>query len=79
VFPDPSPTPSDEGLTCSSKGCRADAAWALLWNNPKIHSGDRRKTWLACKEHKDSLGDFLKARGFLRDIEPLSENPVTGE
>ena len=43
----------------------------LLWNNPKIHTEDRRKQWLACDEHRDILGDFLKARGFLRDVEPV--------
>ena len=43
--------------TCSAKGCQADAVWALLWNNPKIHTPDRRKTWLACDEHRESLSD----------------------
>ena len=60
-----------EVLTCSSKGCRREAAWALLWNNPKIHPEDRRKTWLACEEHRETLGDFLTARGFLREVEPV--------
>ena len=58
-------------LTCSAKGCQDPAAWSLLWNNPKIHSPERRKTWLACENHHDSLGDFLRARGFLRDVEPV--------
>jgi hypothetical protein len=57
-------------LTCSARGCQAPAGWALRWNNPKLHTPDRRKTWLACDEHRDSLGDFLRARGFLRDVEP---------
>ncbi len=57
---------------CSARGCQRDAAWQLLWNNPKLHTPDRRKTWLACDEHKQSLSDFLSARGFLREIEPLS-------
>ncbi len=57
--------------TCSARGCRADAAWQLLWNNPKLHEPDRRKTWLACDEHRESLADFLRARSFLREIEPL--------
>lgn len=70
-FDDPTPGPGDETLTCSSKGCRAAAEWALLWNNPKIHTEDRRKTWLACTEHRETLGDFLKARGFLRDVQPV--------
>ena len=40
---------SDEAdLVCSAKGCRKTAQWALLWNNPRLHTDDRRKTWLAC-------------------------------
>jgi hypothetical protein len=58
--------------TCSAKGCHNVATWSLLWNNPKLHTPDRRKTWLACDEHRESLGDFLKTRGFLRDVEPAS-------
>ena len=56
---------------CSAKGCQATATWSLLWNNPKLHTPDRRKTWLACDDHKESLSDFLGARNFLRDVEPL--------
>jgi len=59
-------------LTCSAKDCRAEAVWQLLWNNPKLHTPERRKTWLACDEHRGSLADFLGARGFLRDVEPLT-------
>lgn len=55
---------------CSAKGCQADAVWDLQWNNPKIHTPDRRKSWLACDEHRASLSDFLGARGFLRDVVP---------
>jgi hypothetical protein len=53
---------------CSAKGCRAEATWQLLWNNPKLHTPDRRKIWLACDEHRQSLSDFLGARGFLKDV-----------
>jgi hypothetical protein len=60
-----------EPLTCSAKGCQLDAVWALLWNNPKLHTPDRRKTWLACETHRQSLADFLGARGFLRDVQPV--------
>jgi hypothetical protein len=56
---------------CSAKGCRAPAVWALRWNNPKIHTPDRRKTWLACPDHREHLSGFLSARGFLRETEPL--------
>lgn len=53
---------------CSAKGCTAPGAWELQWNNPKIHTPERRKVWLACDDHKGSLGDFLGARGFLKDV-----------
>ena len=56
--------------TCSAKGCQAQAQWELLWNNPKLHTTDRRKTWLACEEHKTSLSEFLSARRFLREVVP---------
>lgn len=59
------------GLVCSAKGCAAPAKWSLLWNNPKLHTADRRKTWLACDTHKETLGDFLSARSFLREVQPL--------
>ena len=55
---------------CSARGCQADAVWDLQWNNPKIHTPERRKTWLACDEHRASLSDFLGARGFLKDVVP---------
>ncbi len=54
--------------TCSAKGCTAPAIWALQWNNPKLHTPERRKVWLACDDHRQSLADFLGARGFLRDV-----------
>ena len=57
---------------CSAKGCRADASWQLLWNNPRIHTPDRRKVWLACDEHKESLEGFLGARSFLIETVPHS-------
>ncbi|GGN78359.1 hypothetical protein GCM10010112_52140 [Actinoplanes lobatus] len=59
---------------CSAKGCRAPAVWQLRWNNPKIHTPERRKTWLACDEHRASLGSFLEARGFLREVTPFTSS-----
>lgn len=56
--------------TCSAKGCSAAATWELRWNNPKLHTPDRRKVWLACDAHRSTLGDFLGARGFLREVVP---------
>ncbi len=59
------------GLVCSAKGCRQAATSDLRWNNAKIHDDSRRKHWLACDEHRDSLGQHLSARGFLREVFPL--------
>jgi hypothetical protein len=64
-------TAPPEARICSAKGCRAPARWALRWNNPKLHAPERRKTWLACDEHRESLAAFLGARGFLRETVPL--------
>ena len=66
----------DDQPTCSAQGCQQDAAWGLLWNNPKLHTPDRRKVWLACHDHRGSLSDFLTARGFLRDVVPVAEIPA---
>ncbi|CAA9384387.1 MAG: FIG00389673: hypothetical protein [uncultured Propionibacteriaceae bacterium] len=72
-MPDPLPAPDERAdTTCSARGCRAAAGFDLQWNNPKIHTPDRRKHWLACDDHRDSLGAFLSARGFLRDVVTLT-------
>ena len=55
---------------CSAKGCSSPANHLLVWNNPRLHTPDREKTWLACDEHRQSLSDFLGARGFLKDVVP---------
>lgn len=49
---------------CSSAGCSADAAWRVNWRNPRIHTPDRVKVWLACDAHRVTLGDYLATRGF---------------
>jgi hypothetical protein len=64
---------ADEAPTCSARGCQLPAVWVLLWNNPRIHTPDREKSWLACDTHRDTLGEFLNRRGFLRRFEPLDE------
>ena len=56
--------------TCSAKGCQAPAVHELRWNNPKLHTPERRKVWLACEVHRTTLGDFLGARGFLKETAP---------
>jgi hypothetical protein len=66
--------PGNEGPPepqCSAKGCRAPASWQLRWNNPKLHTPDYRKTWLACADHRGTLGGFLEIRGFLREVSPF--------
>ncbi|PRY70455.1 hypothetical protein B0I08_101591 [Glaciihabitans tibetensis] len=49
---------------CSRAGCGAPATSSINWRNPKIHSRDRVKVWLACDEHRDFLREFLLARNF---------------
>lgn len=60
---------------CSAKGCRLPAAWSVVWNNPKLHTPERRKVWLACEEHRQHLADFLDLRGFLIGVEPFGPGP----
>jgi len=68
------PRPDAVGdLVCSAKGCRETASWGLLWNNPKLHTPERRKVWLACDAHRPTLSEFLELRGFLRDVVPVDE------
>jgi hypothetical protein len=64
---------------CSRKACRAAASWQLLWNNPKIHTPERRKTWLACDDHRDWLEDYLQTRGLWKETVILGSGPVAGQ
>jgi hypothetical protein len=73
LLDDVDPLP-EEDLTCSARGCQQPATFDLRWNNPKIHATERRKHWLACDEHRDSLSRFLAVRNFLREVEPLSSD-----
>lgn len=63
----------DAAAICSARDCRAPAVWLLAWNNPKIHTPERRKQWTACPKHRDTLAAFLRARGFLREVTALEE------
>ena len=51
----------------------------MLWNNPKIHTPDRRKVWLACEEHEETLRAFLSARDFWKedDARPRSRRTMS--
>lgn len=65
------PQASVEPAQCSRRGCAAPAQWQLLWNNPRIHTPNRRKVWLACEQHREHLSQFLEQRSFLKDIKPF--------
>jgi hypothetical protein len=71
--------PEPAVATCSRKGCRSEASWQLLWNNPKIHAPERRKTWLACNEHRGWLEDYLQTRGLWKEtvaLVPVPDSPA---
>ncbi|WP_404291239.1 acetone carboxylase [Glutamicibacter arilaitensis] len=60
-------------VQCSRKGCRQPAEFQLLWNNPKIHTPERRKIWLACQEHRGWLETYLKERLLYKETLPMGE------
>jgi len=62
-----------ENTRCSRAGCREDATWTVAWRNPRIHTPDRVKTWLACDEHRSYLHEYLATRGFPVVVVPLGE------
>ncbi len=61
-----------DGPICSRKGCRKGAQWQLLWNNPKLHTPERRKAWASCADHVEWFEEYLQNRGLWRDTLPLS-------
>lgn len=62
-----------ESTTCSRALCREIATKRVSWRNPKIHSADRVKVWLACSEHDNYLENYLASRGFPVKVTGLSE------
>lgn len=54
----------DAAVQCSASGCTSAAAWRVNWRNPRIHSVDRVKVWLACDAHRPTLAAYLSTRGF---------------
>lgn len=62
---------------CSRKACGQSASWQLLWNNPRIHTPERRKVWLACSEHREWLQEYLTTRGLWRQTLPLEGSPAS--
>ena len=58
---------------CSRAGCNSPAEVNVNWRNPRIHSLDRVKVWLACGEHREFLESYLITRGFPVVVTPLGE------
>ncbi|CAN5359140.1 hypothetical protein BH23ACT6_BH23ACT6_01360 [soil metagenome] len=55
-------------VVCSAKACRATATHAIIWRNPRLHTESRRKVWVACGDHRDTLASFVDLRGFLIEV-----------
>lgn len=59
------PGPEGPGdLICSARACGAPATRAVLWRNPRLHTEDRTKVWLACGDHEEPLRAHLALRAF---------------
>jgi hypothetical protein len=68
-----SPPPhAADAPVCSRAGCRGVPTAQVVWRNPRIHTADRRKVWLACPEHVAYLRDYLAARDFPVSVEPFT-------
>lgn len=65
---------ADLPTRCSRAGCTAGARWNVNWRNPKLHTEDRVKVWLACDEHRDYLRDYLATRGFPVVVTPFGQS-----
>ncbi len=55
---------SEASVQCSRANCGEAAVWNVNWRNPRIHTPDRVKVWLACPDHRDTLADYLRTRSF---------------
>ncbi|WP_240614975.1 hypothetical protein [Arthrobacter ruber] len=71
LFP-PAEQPAGEGPVCSRKGCRRTADRQLLWNNPRIHTPERRKAWASCPDHVAWFEEYLRDRGLWKETLPLT-------
>jgi hypothetical protein len=59
--------------TCSRAGCPEGACWRIEWRNPRIHTADRVKIWLACDGHREFLRDYLASREFPVQVLPFDD------
>ncbi|WP_199278644.1 hypothetical protein [Arthrobacter sp. CAN_A2] len=71
MFGVPRPDPGGSPV-CSRKGCKNDARWQLLWNNPRIHTPERRKAWASCPDHVAWFEEYLRDRGLWKETLPLT-------
>ncbi|GAA3769676.1 hypothetical protein GCM10022240_22560 [Microbacterium kribbense] len=74
-LPFSSPDAAEEPI-CSRAGCREPATMQVVWRNPRIHSADRRKIWLACDDHVGFLREYLASRAFPVAVEPFLPPPA---
>jgi hypothetical protein len=65
----------ETSIRCSSAGCGEPAEWRINWRNPRIHTAERVKVWLACTAHRDHLTGYLGSRGFPVVVTPLDVVP----
>lgn len=80
IPPDNTGRTDPESAICSAKKCRAAARWAVVWNNPKIHTPDREKVWAACDDHRGTLADYLTShRMTLLRVDPLNGTPPVAD
>ena len=66
------PGANSTAVKCSRAGCTNNATGELIWANPKIHTGDRTKTWLYCDDHLEFLKGYLSDRSFLLEVRARS-------
>lgn len=60
---------------CARASCTHDASWQVNWRNPRIHTPQRIKVWVACDEHVEFLRDYLDSRGFPVVVTALGRYP----
>jgi hypothetical protein len=65
----------ETSIRCSSAGCSEPALWRINWRNPRIHTTERVKVWLACSVHRNHLTGYLSSRGFPVLVTPVDVVP----
>ncbi|MFT4245013.1 MAG: acetone carboxylase [Micrococcaceae bacterium] len=58
-------------IKCSRAKCTNEAEYVIYWNNPKVHTPDRRKEWTSCEVHKKFFENYLSVRNFYIETLPL--------